>query len=52
MSSQKRVEVRKCSECGEATLIPISRDMEIYNSITRYKCETCDTDVEIKPLAL
>lgn len=51
MSSKKRIEVRKCSDCGEATLLPISRDMEIYNSITRYKCETCDTDVEIKPLA-
>ena len=38
-------------ECKEPTLVPISREMKIYNSVVHYKCETCDSKVEIQPLA-
>ncbi|WP_162651623.1 hypothetical protein [Lentilitoribacter sp. Alg239-R112] len=46
-----QLEIRTCMECKEPTLVPISREMQIYNSVIHYKCETCDGKIEIQPLA-
>lgn len=44
-------EVRKCGKCACPTLMPLKRHMQIYNSVTTYKCENCGNQVEIIPLA-
>ena len=43
--------VRKCGKCACPTLMPLKRHMQIYNSVTTYKCENCGNQVEIIPLA-
>ncbi len=40
---------RKCAQCGEPTLKPIERKMEIYNSVYAYKCSNCQHEVELEP---
>ncbi|MEW7008146.1 hypothetical protein [Lentilitoribacter sp. EG35] len=47
----KQPEVRICMDCDQPTLIPVSRDIQIYSSSIRYKCETCEAKIEIQPLA-
>ena len=40
---------RKCAQCGEPTLEPQKRKMEIYNSVYAYKCSNCQHEVELEP---
>lgn len=40
---------RKCARCGEPTLEPQERKMEIYNSVYAYKCSNCQHEVELRP---
>lgn len=43
--------VRKCSNCGETKLHPVSRTLQIYNSVISYECESCGNKVDITPFA-
>lgn len=43
--------IRKCSKCGEAKLRPVSRNLQIYNSVIQHVCEGCGGKVEITPPA-
>lgn len=47
----ERLGTRTCGKCGEPSLNPVSRKMELYNSVIRYKCGNCGAEVDIKPLA-
>lgn len=49
--SVKQLQIRKCMDCKEPTLIPVSRELQIYNSVIHYKCSNCGNKIEIKPLA-
>ncbi len=42
-------QMRKCAKCGEPTLEPVERKMEIYNSVYSYKCTNCQHEVELVP---
>lgn len=41
--------IRKCHECGNPTLMPISRQMSVYSTSVRYKCDECDFEIDITP---
>lgn len=43
--------VRKCEKCGQSALTLMHRKMEVYNSVYHFKCENCDEEVEIVPIA-
>ncbi len=43
--------IRRCAQCQEPKLMPISRKMQIYNSIIHYKCANCAAEVDITPMA-
>lgn len=43
--------IRKCSKCGEVKLLPVSRELQIYNSVILHKCDGCGEKVEITPPA-
>jgi hypothetical protein len=42
--------IRKCTCTEEARLMPESRELEIYNSVISYQCDTCAKEVKITPL--
>ncbi len=42
---------RLCPNCKTPTMMPISRRLQIYNSVICYKCSKCEKDVELIPLA-
>lgn len=44
-------EVRKCKACGAPSLTPVSRKLEIYNSVIRHECSACGAQVDITPPA-
>lgn len=44
-------QLRKCSKCKQAELRPVSRKMQIYNTVVSYKCDHCDHKVELQPAA-
>lgn len=45
------LQIRKCGKCAEPALMPVKRHVQIYNSVTTYKCGRCGNEVEIIPLA-
>ncbi len=48
--SDPALKVRQCAECKEASMVPVSRTMQIYNSVVHYKCSKCATEVDITPM--
>jgi uncharacterized protein (DUF983 family) len=44
-------QLRKCAHCGAPSLTPVSRELQIYNSVVHYKCEKCGTELELTPSA-
>lgn len=42
---------RNCAHCGKPGLTPQSREMAIFNSVIRYRCSECGTEVDITPVA-
>lgn len=44
-------EIRRCAQCNQSSLMPVSRKMQVYNSIIHYKCNNCDAELDITPLA-
>ncbi|TLP67088.1 hypothetical protein FEE96_07000 [Parasedimentitalea maritima] len=44
-------EIRKCANCEAPEMMPVSREMQIYHSVYRYKCQSCGEDLEMVPLA-
>ena len=44
------LKIRKCTCSDEARLMPASRELEIYNSVISYQCDTCEKEVKITPL--
>lgn len=44
-------EIRRCAQCEQSTLMPASRKMQVFNSVIRYKCDNCDAEIDITPLA-
>ncbi|HAT87233.1 hypothetical protein [Cohaesibacter gelatinilyticus] len=44
-------QLRKCARCGAPSLTPVSRELQIYNSVIHYKCEECGTEIELTPPA-
>jgi len=42
---------RQCSNCKTPTMKPVSRKLQIYNSVIRYKCSNCSANIELTPLA-
>lgn len=43
-------EIRKCTCSDEALLVPVSRELEIYNSVVSYRCNTCSKIIKITPM--
>lgn len=43
-------EIRKCAQCQHPSLMPLSRKMQVFNSVIHYKCGNCGTEVDITPL--
>lgn len=43
--------IRRCAECAQPKLLPISRRMQVYSSVIRYKCSNCAAEVDITPMA-
>lgn len=41
---------RKCTCSDKAQLKPTLRELEIYNSVVLYQCDTCAKEVKITPL--
>ncbi len=41
--------IRKCHECGNSTLVPVSRQMSAFSTSVRYKCDECDFEIDITP---
>ncbi len=44
-------QIRKCADCGEPSLTPVARELQIYNSVIHYKCDNCGNELELTPLA-
>lgn len=43
--------IRKCMQCGEDRLYPVSRSLQIYNSVIQHECEGCGEKVSVTPAA-
>lgn len=43
-------QLRKCSKCGESTLVPLTHEMQPFNSSYGYKCENCEHEVDLVPM--
>jgi hypothetical protein len=43
--------LRKCARCGNPSLKPVSRKLQIYNSVVHYKCSECEAEVDLTPVA-
>lgn len=43
--------IRKCKQCGEEKLFPVSRSLQIYNSVIQLECEGCGEKVSVTPVA-
>jgi DNA-directed RNA polymerase subunit RPC12/RpoP len=41
--------VRKCAQCGEPSLKPISREVLVFNSVIHYKCAECRAEIDVTP---
>jgi DNA-directed RNA polymerase subunit RPC12/RpoP len=44
-------DLRKCARCGKPALKPVSRELQIYNSVVHYKCSECEAEVDLTPIA-
>lgn len=43
--------IRKCMQCGEDELRPVTRSLQIYNSVIRHECRNCGEKVSVTPTA-
>jgi uncharacterized membrane protein YidH (DUF202 family) len=43
--------IRNCGHCGKPNLKPVSRELLIFNSAVHYKCDACDNEIDLTPLA-
>lgn len=45
------MKARICASCKEPTVIPVSREMKIFNSVYHCKCQNCGSSVDLVPPA-
>ena len=43
--------IRQCTNCNKPSMMPVSRKMQIYNSVLNYECPECHTKLELVPMA-